>query len=83
MNSSQAKHSVIDTTAFAATVVSTLGLLGLVMGRILGAKGFSSVTATPVRLAMPAYRLALALLVAVITGASRGSPAADPGGPAV
>lgn len=64
------RSSVVAIIARATTAVSALGLLGLVIGRIVGAKGFSSSdkdTSTLSDLCFAAF--VLALLIALITGA--------------
>lgn len=64
------RSPVLDIIARATTALSAIGLLGLLIGRIVGAKGFSSSdkdTSTLSYLCFAAF--VLALLIAVITGA--------------
>lgn len=68
-DSIQAKNSVIDVVVRVTTAVSALGLLGLVVGRILGAKGFGSSDKDTSTLSYVCFvAFVLALLIALITG---------------
>jgi hypothetical protein len=67
----QPTRSALDVTALAATAVSAFGLLAGIVGRIAGAKGFSSndkdySAASDIFFAL----FVLGLLVSVVTGAA-------------
>lgn len=67
----QPTRSPLDITAVAATAVSALGLISLVVGRLTGATGFgTSDSDTSTISDICFFVFVLALLVAVITGAA-------------
>lgn len=64
-----AERSRLDITARLATAVSAAGLLGSIIGRLLGARGFSSSDSDTSALSNILFLVfVLGLLVAVVTG---------------
>jgi hypothetical protein len=69
--SDQPTRTATDNTALAATAVSALGLLSLVVGRVVGAGGFGSSDSDVSTLSKICFFVfVLGLLLAVIAGAA-------------